>query len=91
MIISVINMTKGEVSDAELQRAIRVVNRQITEDFLPYWGFGARLRLEGKAGHTRTEVQLADMRGEAILYVRGPVKVTDTDGYHDRYFSGIPY
>lgn len=91
MIISVINLTRGEISDAKLQRAIRAVNRQIAEDFMPYWGFGARLRLEGKTGHTRTEVQLADMRGEAILYVRGPVRVKDTDGYHDRYFSGIPY
>jgi len=91
VIISVINLTKGEISDDDLQRAIRAVNRQIAEDFLPYWGFGARLRLEGRAGHTRTELQLADMRGEAILYVRGPVKVKDTEGYHDRYFSGIPY
>jgi hypothetical protein len=91
VIISVINLTKGEISDDDLQRAIRAVNRQIAEDFQPYWGFGARLRLEGRAGHTRTELQLADMRGEAILYVRGPVKVKDTEGYHDRYFSGIPY
>jgi len=91
MIISVINLTNGAISDDKLQHALRAVNRQIAEDFQPYCGFGARLRLEGKVGHRRTRVQLADMRGDAILYLRSLVKVSDTDGYHDRHFSGIPY
>ena len=46
MIISVINLSDGAASDAKLQSAIRAINRQIREDFEPYWGFGARLRLE---------------------------------------------
>jgi hypothetical protein len=93
MIISVINMSSGAVSDAELQRAIRAVNRQIAEDFAPYWGFGSRLRLEGKTGRTkgRSAIDPADMRGDAILYLRNIIEVSDADGYHDRHFSGIPY
>lgn len=47
MIISVINRTNGLVKDKEIQFAIRAINRQINEDFLPYWSFGASLRLEG--------------------------------------------
>jgi hypothetical protein len=74
MIISVINLSKGAASDAKLQCAIRAINRQIAEDFQPYWGFGAQLRLEGKSGHGRG-VDPADMRGDAILYLRDVVKI----------------
>lgn len=93
MIISVINMSGGAVSDPDLQRAIRAVNRQIAEDFEPYWGFGSQLRLEGSShsGKGRSPINPADMRGDAILYLRDIVEVTDAEGYHDRYFSGIPF
>lgn len=46
MIISVINHTNGQITDEELQHAIRVMNRQITEDYSPYWSLGATLRLD---------------------------------------------
>ena len=91
MIISVINLSNGLVKDATLQHAIRAVNRQIAEDFQPYWGFGARLRLEGKSGLGRASVEAADMRGDAVLYVRVTPKKTDVDGFHSQNFAGIPY
>jgi hypothetical protein len=91
MIISVINMSDGAVPDHELQCAIRAVNRQIAEDFLPYWGFGAQLRLEGKSGRKRRDVDPADMRGDAILYLRKHTDLVDAEGFHDSHFSGIPY
>lgn len=50
MIISVINHTNGKLTDEQVQGAIRAINRQIKEDFEPYWSLGATLRLEGKAG-----------------------------------------
>jgi hypothetical protein len=37
MIISVINHTNGKITDETLQHAIRAINRQIEEDFAPYW------------------------------------------------------
>jgi len=91
MIISVINLSNGVVSDADLQRAIRAVNRQINGDFAPYWSFGAQLRLEGRVGRAKRAVDPADMRGDAILYLRDVVRIRDAEGYHDRHFSGIPY
>ena len=93
MIISVINMSDGAIADADLLRAIRAINRQIAEDFAPFWSFGAQLRLEGKAGHAkgRTSIDPADMRGDAILYLRDVVRITDAEGFHERHFSGIPY
>ena len=93
MIISVINMSSGAIADADLLRAIRAINRQIAEDFAPYWSFGAQLRLEGTTGRAkgRNSMDPADMRGDAILYIRDVVRITDAEGFHERHFSGIPY
>ena len=92
MIISVINLTKGAIADAALLRAIRAVNRQLREDFEPYWGFGAELRLEGKTGKGKqARFDQADMRGDAVLYVRAQARVVDAEGFHETNFAGIPY
>jgi hypothetical protein len=42
MIITVINLTSGKISDEEVQVVIRSINRQIDEDFEPYWSFGGK-------------------------------------------------
>ena len=67
MIISIINHTNGQVSDEELQFAIRAINRQIAEDFEPYWSLGAELRLEGKSGKKPQKQSISDMRGDAVI------------------------
>lgn len=91
MVISVINVSDGALSDAAVQKAIRAVNRQIEEDFAPYWGFGARLRLEGKSGTKRRGLDQADMRGDAVLYIHDVARIRSADGYHNANFRGIPY
>lgn len=48
MIISLVNFSKE--SDADVQVVIRAINRQISQDFEPYWHIGAQLRLEGQVG-----------------------------------------
>ena len=88
MLISVVNLTV--LDDARISETIRAINRQISEDFAPYWGFSATLRLEGRPGkHPRPSA--ADMRGEAVLYVWDGVDADDALGYHDRNFKGIPF
>jgi len=89
MIISIINHSKEK--DEEVQRVIRAINRQLEQDFEPYWSFGASLRLEGKAGPTPNKQQLADMRGDAVLYLWDTIDVEDALGYHDTNNAGIPY
>jgi hypothetical protein len=91
MIISVINHTAGQVSDEELQNAIRAINRQIREDYEPYWHIGGELRLEGKSGAKPSKQNLSDMRGDAVLYLWHAVDVDDALGYHDANNRGIPY
>jgi hypothetical protein len=91
MIISIVNHSGGALPDEELQGAIRAINRQIAEDFEPYWSFGATLRLEGRAGAQPDKQSLADMRGDAVIYLWDKVDVKGALGYHDRNHRGIPY
>jgi len=89
MIISIINNSDGALRDGDLQAGVRAVNRQMQYDFLPYWGFGAQLRLEGKRGRDE-KFDPADIRGDAVLYVLPP-KGDDDDGFHTANLHGIPY
>jgi len=91
MIISVINHTNGKVSDEELQSAIRAINRQIREDYEPYWHIGAELRLEGRSGKKPSTQHIADMRGDAVLYLWDAADVDNALGYHDLTNGEVPY
>jgi hypothetical protein len=91
MIISVINHTNGKIKDEEVQHVVRAVNRQIKEDFEPYWSLGATLRLEGKSGTKPSKTDLADMRGDAVLYLWDKIDVDGALGYHDANNAGIPF
>lgn len=97
MLISVINHTNGLIPDADVQTAIRAINRQITEDFFPHWSMGATLRLEGNADPgRRTLPDLSietpiEMRGDAVIYLWHPMNIHGALGFHSRNFMGIPY
>lgn len=88
--ISVVNRTRT-VSDHELHRVVRAVNRQIAEDFAPYWGFGGRLRVEGPARGSIDTEALLEMRGDAVLYLLDSSIADDALGYHDRNLRGVPF
>ena len=91
MIISVINHTNGKVKDEALQHVLRAINRQIREDFEPYWSLGATVRLEGRSGLKPSKNSLSDMRGDAVLYLWDGADVDDALGYHDKNNRGVPY
>jgi hypothetical protein len=91
MIISVINHTHGKVKDDEVQRVLRAINRQIREDFEPYWSFGAELRLEGRSTSSPTTQTLPDMRGDAVIYLWDQSDVDGAIGYHEQNNAGIPF
>ncbi len=90
MIISLINHSKV-VSDEEVQQVIRAINRQIREDFEPYWSFGATLRLEGPIGKRPSIDKLNDMRGDAVLYLVDGVNALQATGWHLANYRDIPY
>lgn len=91
MIITIVNMSK-RVQDADLHTAIRAVNRQVHEDFEPYWSLGATLRLEGRSTKKKADiVKLPELRGDAVLYLWDKADVQDALGYHEANARGIPY
>ncbi len=91
MIISIINHSNGTLKDEDILPIIRAINRQISEDFKPYWSIEAQLRLEGNSGHAPSKQKPADMRGDAVIYLWDKVNVKDAIGYHDLNNSGIPF
>lgn len=91
MIISVVNHSNGMLDDAELQKSIRAINRQIEEDFAPYWGMSATMRLEGRSVDEPDKIKLPDMRGDAVLYIWDQSDLDGAIGYHFSNNRGIPY
>jgi len=91
MRISVINLTNGLLSDFEVITAIRAVNRQIKEDFEPYWNIGGTLRLEGASTNEPDADNPLDLQGEAIMYIWDKSDIPNALGYHEANYRGIPY
>ena len=91
MVISVLNFSNGLVDDAALQSAIRAVNRQISEDFQPYWGFGAQLRLDATLQRRNAKIKNSELRGDAVLYLHVSPQNSDDEGFHTSTFGGLPY
>ena len=52
---------------------------------------GAQLRLEGKSGLKPANQDIADMRGDAVLYLWDKADVSNALGYHERNNSVIPF
>ncbi len=90
MIISVINHS-ATISDEQVQEVIRAINRQIAQDFTPYWSFGATLRLEGPVGRHPSTQTLSDMRGDAVLYLLDGSNALGATGWHLANYRDIPY
>lgn len=90
MIISLINHS-SVICDAEVQQVIRAINRQIREDFEPYWSFGATLRLEGAIGQRPSANSLSDMRGDAVLYLVDGADSRSALGWHQANYKDIAY
>lgn len=99
MIITIVNRTKT-LKDNEVLNAIRAINRQIKEDFEPYWSLSATLRLEGTVGAERMEdltgakarkVKVTEIRGDAVIYLTDATVNGNAFGYHEANFRGIPF
>ncbi len=96
MLISVVNRST-KLSDADLQNAVRAINRQLEEDFYPHWQFGARLRVDS-AGRVPTQraravhlPTLPGRRGDAVLYIEDKPTMALTEGYHDGNNADVPF
>jgi thermitase len=89
MQISVVNQTGR--SEREVQAVLRVINRQIEQDFAPYWHRTGTLRLEGAVGRKPNPKNPQELRGDAILYLWDEIDQEEVLGYHDVSYRGIPF
>ena len=82
--ISVINFFT-DLTDQEVQKAIRAVNRQVVEDFAPIWGSAYILRLHAANFDPADSASLAEeaVRGEAVIYLVDEATVSGALGFHD--------
>jgi len=96
VLISVINRSRV-LSDAQVQRAVRAINRQLAEDFEPHWKFGAQLRLDSAQERPTARVgrialpRLPGRRGDAVIYLLDRASIRDAEGYHDRNNGDVPF
>jgi hypothetical protein len=89
MLISVVNLSK-KVEDEGVQPVLRAINTQIVQDFAPYWGMSATMRLEGRAADKPQREQPPELRGDAIIYLWDDADVDGALGYHDENHAGLP-
>ena len=87
MLISVVNFST-RVSDQDVVSAVRAANRQLHEDFAPYWHIQATLRLDGRA---RRVERKAPVLGDAILYLSEAADSGGIEGYHNANARGLPF
>lgn len=88
MQITIVNLSS--IPDGEVLPAVRAINRQIAEDFTPYWDQTASLRFEGRASAKPDREKPPELRGDAIIYLRDEADVEGALGYHDENNIGLP-
>ena len=88
MIIHVVDRTNGGVSGAEQKRVLRAVNKQISRDFVPFWGMPCKLL---DATDAPLKKGLSDVQDACVLYLQTKVDVKGAVGYHDKTARGVPF
>lgn len=81
--LAIVNFS--DLTDQEVQDAIRVVNRQVTEDFMPTWGAGRILRLHASEFDPADPDTLAadPVQADSVIYLVNEGSVEGALGYHD--------
>lgn len=90
--IAIINFS-AFLSDQDVQNAIRAVNRQVTEDFIPLWGNGRLLRLHETIFDPATSSQIGDERvmADSVIYIVDEAFVPGALGFHDLNAHEVPF
>ena len=90
--IAIINFS-SILSDTDVQTAIRAVNRQIVEDFVPTWGTGRILRLHAAAftPNSATPLEAETVNADSVLYLVDESTLAEALGYHDLNTSDLPF
>ena len=89
--IAIVNFAT-QLSDQVVQDAVRAVNRQVVEDFMPIWGCGRLCRLHETAFSLSDEETLAGERVQAdsVIYLVDEGSLPGALGYHSINASELP-
>ena len=88
--IAIINFS--DLDDQEVQNVIRSVNRQVTEDFLPFWGSGRISRLHAASFDPADEDSLSEeqVQADSVIYLINEGTVAGALGYHSLNANELP-
>lgn len=88
--IAIINFSSK--SDQDVQDAIRVVNRQIREDFMPIWGSGRDLLLRASPFSPANPDTLTEdpVQADSVIYLVDESSLPGALGYHDMNAREVP-
>jgi hypothetical protein len=87
--IAIINFST--VNDRDVQQAVRAVNRQIQEDFMPIWGQGRELRLQASPADPTSPTLVQELvAADSALYLVNESTLEGALGYHDMNTAEMP-
>lgn len=88
--VAVINFSNR--SDQEVQDALRAINRQVREDFMPVWGSGRSVKLRPSSFNPSDPGTLAKdpVDADSVIYLVDEVTVEVALGFHDMNAREIP-
>ena len=89
--IAVINFA-STLNDQAAQEAIRAVNRQVTEDFVPIWGYGRLLRLQTVDFNPADPETLSPQKvpADSAMYLVDEASLPGALGFHDLNTRDVP-
>lgn len=88
--IAIINFS--DLQEQEVQDAVRAVNRQVTEDFLPLWGCGRLCKVYATSVDPKKEEELGEdpVNADGVIYLVNEGTVKGALGYHSINAKELP-
>ena len=88
--IAIINFSS--LDDQPVQDAVRAVNRQVTEDFMPIWGAGRPLKLHAARFDPANSGSLAEeaVEADSVIYLVNESTLPGALGFHDMNTREVP-
>ena len=81
-----------KLKDADVQDAVRVMNRQIMEDFMPIWGYGRTLKYIAAGFEPSDDNTLKEEKipADSVVYLLDESTLEGALGYHDLNTRDVP-
>ena len=90
--IAIVNFS-NQLADQQVQEAIRAVNRQVVEDFIPIWGAGRICKIHEPVFDPADIDALANdpVFADSVIYIVNEGLIEGALGFHDLNARDIPF